>query len=204
MNESALDVARRGHFNVKGSAYVRQRTAAVRELGSEARLYEVVPRELWPFVGPGIVVGGWYDVMPLLAISRRVALALERPFDELVRERGRKAFENDTRGGVLRPLLRMLVRPQDASRLIPLLYRRTFDFGRSEVQLRGSNSTEGKLSGVPLEFARWMIPLSQGYGVAALESVGARRVRYGWAPPVPDGSAHGIELVRVEYRTAWE
>jgi hypothetical protein len=188
-------------FQVKGTLWMGYR-AYVDEyvVGGSARLGESLSPACREFFAQLFVAPGWYDLFPMLEISRAVAMQRGIAASEQARQTGTWHGEQDLKG-IYKTLLKQAT-PQAICRRYPSLYSQLYNFGRVEVVIEG-DSAKSCAYGMPEALADWWMPATDGYLQPILVAAGAPHARTTWRAMVPDGESHGVRLVRVPSVTTW-
>ena len=158
-------------------------------------------RKLQSFLAAHFVVGGWYDIFPLIALQSVAASFARLPYLEIVREVARSQLPRQFRG-VHRYLLK-LTSPEMVMMNLPRLGEKYYDFLRIAVRELGPKKYESTACGVPAGVASAYMISSDVAIRAALDLAGASAVRVHWFPLEPDGQAHGVPLMRTRRETTW-
>ncbi|MDC0740300.1 hypothetical protein [Polyangium mundeleinium] len=170
--------------------------------GRAAVLERVTNAALREFLGRAFVVGGWYDIFPLLAVHRSASLTTAQPFLETIRNVARARVPRQFTG-LYRFLLKM-ASPEMTMRNLPRISGTYYDFVRVDVAEVRPKTFAASASGVPAIAASAYMAATEFGVVHALELAGARRVRHRWLSQVPEGRAHGLDVVRVRREVSWE
>jgi len=127
------------------------------------------------FLRAPIVAGGWYDVMPILPLSRSAAALRNVWHGRLVRENAAWLARRDL-AGVYRFMMRLASTEMVAMRL-PALSMRYFDFGQADATMIGHRILESNRRGIPLELLEWFQWVVEGFTPVALAMTGAHDVK---------------------------
>jgi hypothetical protein len=192
-----------GPFRCKGILYV-DTIAFIDEniRGGRAALIRGMPDgDMRFFLGQSFLVGGWYDLFPLLMLQSAAAVATGEPFLHIVRKVARFQIPRQFRG-LYKYLLKM-ASPDMMMRNLPRVTNAYFDFVRVEVEEVRPRTYRSLGCGVPAEAASAYMASTEISVTTALEIAGAREIRHRWLPTRPGGSAHGIEVVCVHREVSW-
>ncbi|MDI1442967.1 hypothetical protein [Polyangium sp. 6x1] len=170
--------------------------------GRAAVLERVTNAALREFLGRVFVVGGWYDVFPLLAMHGSVSMVAGQPFLEVIRMISRARIPRQFTG-LYRFLLKM-ASPEMTMRNLARISGTYYDFVRVDVAEVRPRTFASSASGVPAVAAPAYMAATEIGVVHALELAGARRVRHRWLSQVPEGRAHGMDVVCVRREVSWE
>jgi hypothetical protein len=152
--------------------------------------------ELGSFFSAPKLAGGWYDVMPIVPLSRAASELLAVPHAQLVRDNAAWLARRDLHG-VYRFLLRLASIESVAMRL-PALSMRYFDFGGADGRMIGPNVMESSRFGIPAALVDWFQWAVEGFTPVALTLAGARQVKVLTAPPPRAGA-----IVTLRFRISW-
>jgi hypothetical protein len=142
-----------------------------------------------------------YDVLPLPAIGARAAALAGVSAEELNRRGARWTAERDLRG-VARLVLKLLS-PSTLALKLPKLAMGYFDFGAAASALDGAKRCRVTQTGIPAVLAEWMLAATEGFSLVGLERTGARAPAFTARPSRPDGQAHGVPTVTLEFELSW-
>lgn len=170
--------------------------------GREALLGRMKDPALRDYLSRSFVVGGWYDLFPLLAFVGSAALATGQPLLETSRALARWTVPRQF-SGIYKFLLKM-ASPEMTVRNLPRLSGSYFDFVRVEIEEVGPKTFTSNGSGVPAVAAPMYMAVSEVAIVYALECAGAKKARHRWLPQIPEGRTHGMDVVRVRRQVTWE
>jgi hypothetical protein len=188
-------------FQVKGTLWMGFR-AYVDEhvVGGSTRLGEHLSPACREFFAQLFVAPGWYDLFPMLEISRAMALQRGLTAFEQARQTGTWHGEQDLKG-IYKTLLKQAT-PQAICRRYPSLYSQLYNFGKVEVTI-DDGGVKSCVAGMPEALADWWMPATEGYLAPILAAAGARQAKTIWRAMIPDGESHGLRLVRVPSETTW-
>jgi hypothetical protein len=189
-------------FHLKGTAYRNTVERHARSApGREAVRAQLPTDALRSFYDQTFLVGGWYDVFPVVAIDAAFARTLGLEFGESLRV-GTRSQANEVLHGVYRPILR-LFSPKTIAWALPRLIATYYDFGQLETNRAVDGAFEGSISGVPAALADWYAVCSGEFVLAALELSGAKSPRIEWVPPKRDGARASHPLVCLRFTLTW-
>ena len=151
------------------------------------------------FVSQPFVTGGWYDVLPIVPMSRAAAQVAGTPHLQYVRENAAWLARRDIHG-VYRALLKLASVELVVSRL-PRASIQYFDFGTAAGKLHGPADYHATQHGVPEPIATWLIACVEGFVPVALKTAGARTVEVERRSIVRVGT--GTATVDITYSIRW-
>ena len=169
--------------------------------GRRALFGYVEDRKLRSFLADPFMVGGWYDIFPLVALQSVAASFARMPYLEIVREVARWQLPRQFRG--IHRFLLKLSTPELVMMNLPRLAEKYYDFVRIAVREVRPKTYESTACGVPAAAASAYMISSDVAIRAALELAGASGVRVHWFPLEPDGEAHGVPMMRTRRQTSW-
>jgi len=170
--------------------------------GRDAVVSRLTNAALREFLGRAFVVGGWYDVFPLLAIHGSMSVVMGQPLLEVVRKISRARIPRQF-SGLYKFLLKM-ASPEMTMRNLPRIGGAYYDFVRVDVAEVRPKTFMSTASGVPAVVAPAYMASTEIAVVHALELAGGRRVKHRWLSQVPEGRAHGMDVVQVRREVSWE
>lgn len=154
------------------------------------------------FLKTRFVVGGWYDVFPLITANRAVAMALGQPYLEWLRKFARWQLERQL-NGVYRFFLKV-GSPEWVVQRLPGLVSKYYEFLQSEVEQVAPRIYLSRVSGVPaIAEAGYKVSTESGI-VLVLELAGAKNVRHRWLSSEPDGEKHKLKIVKLVREIRWD
>jgi hypothetical protein len=157
---------------------------------------------LQEFLSQMFLAAAWFDVFPILGVSRALASMNRIPHMEQVRQMGAWHGEKDM-NGMYKTLLKQ-ASPQAVCRRFTSIYAQLYNFGRAEIVREESNRVEACAYGMPEPIATWWMNASESYLGPILKAAGAKNGKMNWQPLQPDGWHAGIALVRVPSATTWD
>jgi hypothetical protein len=188
-------------FQVKGTLWMGFRGYADEHVvGGAAKLAESLSPVCAEFFMQLFVAPGWYDIFPIVEISRAMAAQRGLTASEQSRQTGCWHGEQDLKG-IYKTLLKQAT-PQAICRRYPSLYSQLYNFGRVEATVE-DDSVKSCVHGMPEAVADWWMPATEGYLQPILVAAGALRAKTTWRALIPDGESHGVRLVRVPSVTTW-
>ncbi|MCC6554304.1 MAG: hypothetical protein IT372_15085 [Polyangiaceae bacterium] len=190
-------------FRCKGVLY--QDTLAYfdeRLRGGRGTLFGIIDdAKLRGFLEQRFVIGGFYDVFPLVALQSAAAQLTRMPYLELVREVAR--WQVPRQLSSLHKFLLKLASPEQVIMSLPRLAERYYDFLRVSVRQVKPRTYETIGCGTPAAVASAYMISSDVAIRAALDLTGATGVRIHLLPLEPDGEAHGIPVTRTRRQVSW-
>lgn len=142
-----------------------------------------------------------YDIEPLMYVMRVLTQWTKMPLDKLVREGAHRAAEADV-VGKYRAQLRSTSVEEMVHRL-PRIFVRYFDPCQSELMRVENTGAEMRISGLPASALGFYVWPNEGFISGALESVGARDIRFSWSTPVFEGELEGVPIQHMLCRMIW-
>jgi hypothetical protein len=191
-------------FRIKGNAllgYLRFCDEFVPG-GREAVWNRLRTPALEAFFAQRFVVGGWYDVLPIVPLVRSMALLLETPLHEVLRRHATAQAELDI--STIYKMMLKLASPGQVVKALPGTAKRYFDFVRSEVQELAPRRWEVTIHGVPAPVLVIYKIATEAFIVRALELAGARGLRHRWLTQYPAGEVQGIPILRLRRELSWD
>jgi hypothetical protein len=170
--------------------------------GRAAVLAGINDPKLRLYLSQPFVAGGWYDVFCVIALHRRGALLLGRPYLDVVRGATRAAFPREVRG--IYKFLLKLGSPEMMMRNMHRVASQFYDFTRTEVSEVRPRTFEHGTGGLPVAVAPSYMATSEAAVLQLLDFAGARGVRHRWLSPEDDGEAHGLKLTKVRREVTWD
>jgi hypothetical protein len=158
--------------------------------------------DLSSFFNQNFLVGGWYDVFPLLALVGSASVALGLPQLEVTRMLARVSVPKQFRG--LYKFLLKMASPEMTMRNLPRVGSSYFDFVRVDVAEVRPRTYTTSGSGIPMLAAPAYMAVTEIALVTALELAGARGVRHRWLPQVAEGKKQGMDVVQIRRELSWE
>lgn len=191
-------------FRCKGVLYVDALEYFDAEIkGGRAALLQRFGRaELLSFFNQNFLVGGWYDVFPVLALIGSASIALGQPQLEVARMVARASVPKQFRG--LYKFLLKMASPEMTMRNLPRVGNAYFDFVRVDVAEVRPRTFTSSASGVPLLAAPAYMAVTEIGVVTALSLAGGRNVRHRWLPQVPEGQKQGMDVIQVRREVGWD
>ena len=191
-------------FHIRGSVYTRylERIHKLVPGGLPTICAEIGNKDVDVFLRETIFLAtSTYDIEPLMHIMRTLARLMQAPLDKFVREGSRNAAERDI-VGTYRAQLRSASAEEMITRL-PRMFGRYFDPVRAESLDVHANGTGMRFFGLPASALGFYVWTNEGFVGGALETVGARDVRFAWSSPVHDGEIEGVALQSLTCRISW-
>lgn len=201
---SGIDLDRGSPFHAKGLVYQGARDYFERQVpgGAAAVARSLAPPLARFFTEQPFVAGGWYDVMPIVAISAAAASVAGLSHATLVRQNAAWLAHRDV-NGVYRALLRV-ARPEAVAARLPRASMQYFNFGSAEGEQVGAGHYESTRTGIPQGLASWMTWCVEGFTPVALGYAGARNVTVEALPAFGDGDVLGHRTTRVTFHIHWD
>lgn len=142
-----------------------------------------------------------YDIEPLMHLMRVLAGLMKMPLDKFIRDGARGAAERDV-VGKYRAQLRSASTDEMAARL-PRIFTRYFEPCRAESVSVQPTSTEVRYEGLPASALGFYLWSSEGFILGALESAGAKDVRFSGPAQVVERDFNGIPVQSLTIRVSW-
>jgi hypothetical protein len=169
--------------------------------GRQAVLARVDNPAVEQFFAQPFLVGGLYDVLPLVPLGQAMALVSGLPYRELLRRHATVQADRDI-STVYRLMLK-LASPQQVVRALPGTARRYFDFVSSVVREVRAGQWEVTIRGVPAPLAQVYKSATEAFIVRALELAGAKGLRHRWLSESISGEQQGIATLELVRELAW-
>jgi hypothetical protein len=190
-------------FHVKGTIWLGTRDYYEKRIaGGAAAVAAKLDRSHAEFLMQMFMPLGWYDLLPVVGISRAAAALMGVGHMEWVRTQALASAERDLTG-TYRALLRSTA-PEAVCKRFPNIYTQLYDFGECRIVGSGAHLVESCVSGMPAPAAEWWMRATEAYMSVILSASGAKSPRMLWQPLEPDGALCGVPLVRVPCRTVWK
>ncbi|UJR80990.1 hypothetical protein [Sandaracinus amylolyticus] len=190
-------------FHIKGVAYRGHVEYCDRIVpgGHSAVLAALGRPDVTKFFSQPFLASTRYDVFPLAMVGIGAARVMGTGFSEFVRERTRWQANEDVKG-VYRWLLGFTTPEMIGGRLQRLISQ-YFDFGDVIVE----ESTKGYIRtlrrGLPRPLTEWYASVSEPYVEVLLGMAGGKNVRCTSLVPIPEGRAHGVDIVSLPFEARW-
>jgi hypothetical protein len=191
-------------YCVKGGIYLGTVKFFTREvLGGMQALYDQIedPR-LLAFIQQPFLASGWYDVLPVAALIRAEARAMNLTVPIYLRQRTAFQAKEDI-NGVYRFLLR-LFSPEKVGLRLPRMLTQIFNHGTVEARLVEDGWIEATLHGYPKILWEWYSTAFEVYSETALRLAGAKKAAALVREPEDDRIEAGVALMRVRFDLRWE
>lgn len=166
---------------------------------------ERVNRELSPplqgFFSQMFLATAWFDLFPMLGVTRAIAAVRRQPHMEQARQLALWHGEHD-----LKHLYKAILKqstPLAVCKRFPIIFSQLYNFGRIELVHEDERSVAACAHGLPEALAGWWMQATEGYLQPILQAAGGRNVKLTWQPTQPDGERAGVALVRVPSVTSW-
>jgi hypothetical protein len=192
-----------GPFHAKGTIYMGllASTDARCPGGTTAVIDALEDDRLRAFFGQHFLAASWYDLLPLLPFSQTAARVAGVAYGPYAKEGARFQAARDIHG-VHRFFLK-LASPRMVADRLPRLMMQYFDFGRAEGTSTGDKSHTVTGRRIPEPLCGWLSTVIEGFVPAAMQHAGARSIVARTDTPQPDGTAHGVALVRTQLHLTW-
>jgi hypothetical protein len=153
------------------------------------------------FLSQSFVAGGWYDVFPIVPLSRAAARLAGLTHRRLLRDNAAWMARRDLHG-VYKAVLQLASVEMVAMRL-PRLSLRYFDFGSSSGAMVGRKQMTSQRTGIPASLGEWFMHCTEGFVPVALALAGARGVVVKCASTPGAVRRAGHELVDITVDLSW-
>ncbi len=190
-------------FRAKGVLYLGMFEYLDKHLpgGRKAALAGMEGEAVARFFAQPFLASGWYDSFPGVPLQHAAARIANQPVADFVRQVARWQAERDTHG-VYRFLLKLASAEMVVDR-VPLLATRYFDYVKVDQQRVGPKEYTAVITGVPAPLAALYMGITEPFLEVAIETAGARDIRFRWSAPEPDGARAGVGLVRLRRHLCW-
>jgi hypothetical protein len=191
-------------FRAKGVLYLGSFEYFDRHLpgGRQAVLDAIRDPELSRFFAQPFLAGSWYDSFPGLPLQHASAKLAGQPVGDFVKRLARWQAERDLHG-VYKVLLKLSSAEMIVDR-VPLLATRYFDYVSIEQDKVGTREYVAVVTGIPAALATLYLSVTEPFLSVAMETAGAKNVRFRWEPPEPHGTRAGVPLVRLRRNLRWD
>ena len=189
-------------FCVKGTmwlgirAYVEERVPG----GLEQVNAELSP-PLQAFFSQMFLATGWFDLFPMLGVTRAISIVRRQPHMEQARQLAVWHGEHDLKH-IYKAILKQST-PLAVCKRFPIIFSQLYNFGRIELVREEEGAVAACAHGMPEQLAAWWMQATEGYLQPILQASGGRNVKLTWQPTQPDGERAGVPLVRVPSVTSW-
>jgi hypothetical protein len=153
------------------------------------------------FLSQSFVAGGWYDVLPIVPLSRAAARLGGLTHRRIIRDNAAWMARRDLHG-VYKVVLQLASVEMVAMRL-PRLSLRYFDFGSSTGAMVGPKQMTSQRIGIPAPLGEWFMHCTEGFVPVALALAGANDVLVKCTSAPGDVRRAGHELVDITVRLSW-
>jgi hypothetical protein len=190
-------------FHVKGTIWLGTREYYEKRVpGGAAAVAAKLDRTHADFLMQMFMPLGWYDLLPMVEISRAAAAIIGMSHLEYVRMQALASAERDMTG-TYRALLKSSS-PEAVCRRFPNIYTQLYDFGECKISSSDARSVESCVYGMPEPAAEWWMKATEAYMSVILSAAGAKNPKLVWLPREADGALCGVPLVRLPCRTTWK
>jgi hypothetical protein len=148
------------------------------------------------------VAAGWYDILPIVEISRVIGSVMGLDQLEYVRRSAMWHAELDMKG--VYKAFGKLPSPEAVCQRFASMHAQFYDFGKVEILETGKNEVKSRLTGMPAILAPWWQTAAEWYIYVILKAAGAKNGRLVFQPSQPVGFQAGVELVSVPSTTNWD
>ncbi|HEY6557460.1 MAG TPA: hypothetical protein VI072_09305 [Polyangiaceae bacterium] len=190
-------------FHVKGTIWLGTLESYEKRIpGGAAAVAAKLDRAHAEFLMQMFMPHGWYDLLPMVEISRTAAAIIGMSHLEYVRTQAVASAERDITG-TYRALLKSTA-PEAVCRRFPNIYTQLYDFGECRILNSHERVVESCVYGMPEPAAEWWMKATEAYMSVVLNASGARNPKLFWQALEADGALCGVPLVRVPCRTIWK
>jgi len=190
-------------FHCKGVAY-RNLLAYVDDTidGKRDQFIRALPdADLRAFIAQPLLVGSWYDALPMVTLCHEAGRQLRLPPLRFAREMSRASVQRDMRG--IYKVLLHFSSPEGVLQRMSRTTQQYFDFVKREITQQGATQYRLTDTGVPAWAAPYYMSIGEGFIDQLLPMTGAREVRQHWDRPEPAGETHGVPVVAVTRYILW-
>lgn len=154
------------------------------------------------FFSQMFVAAGWYDILPIVEISKVIGSVMGLEQLEYVRRSATYHAELDMKG--VYKAFGKFPSPEAVCRRFVSMHAQFYDFGKVEILEIGNNEVKSRLTGMPAILAPWWQTAAEWYIFMILKAAGAKNGRIVFQPSQPGGFHAGLELVCVPSITVWD
>jgi hypothetical protein len=169
-------------------------------IASAARSNPTLPG-LEQFMSQTFIAGAWYDVLPILPLSRAASLLAGITYPRFLRDNAAWLARRDLQG-VYKVVLQLATVEMVAMRL-PRLSMRYFDFGNSHGSMLRPKQMVSVQTGIPSSLGDWFMRCTEGFVPVALTLAGGKDVRVRCGTALSPTRRAGQELVDVTVDLSW-
>lgn len=142
-----------------------------------------------------------YDIEPLMYVMQVMAQLARTPLDKFIHNASSMAAEEDV-VGKYRAQLRSSSTEEMAARL-PRIFIRYFDPCQAECLSVQPSATEMRFSGLPASALGFYLWSNEGFVAGALESAGAKDIKFVWGNPSFTGEIDGVPVQTITCKITW-
>ena len=169
--------------------------------GGLERINSELTPPLQTFFSQMFLASAWFDLFPIIAVTRALATARRQPHMAQARQLAVWHGEHDLKH-VYKTMLKQSS-PQAVCKRFTGLYSQLYNFGHVEIVRDEPNAVAACCHGMPEPLAAWWMQATEGYLQPILQASGGRNPKVSWKPVEPDGERAGMPLVRVPSVTSW-
>jgi hypothetical protein len=170
--------------------------------GVDAVRQELGDPALREFFSQMFVAAGWYDILPIIEISKVIGTVMGLGQAEYVRRSATWHAELDMKG--VYKAFQKWPSPEAVCLRFTSMHAQFYDFGKVEILEVGKNQVRAQLSGMPRILTPWWQTAAEWYIYVILKAAGAKNGRLMFQPLQPNGVHAGVELVTAPSITVWE
>jgi hypothetical protein len=191
-------------FRAKGTVWLGIRLFVENHVEGGAQVVgqELGDPALREFFSQMFVAAGWYDILPIIEISKVIGSVMGLDQLEYVRRSATWHADLDMKG-VYKSFGR-LPSPEAVCLRFASMHAQFYDFGKVEILQVGKNQVRSQLSGMPGILAPWWQTAAEWYIYVILKAAGAKNGRLTFQPLQPNGVHAGVDLVTAPSITVWE
>lgn len=193
-----------GPFRARGLAYVSSlKYVDTRLPGGRPAFLATLGADdpFTPFFDQLFLVGGEYDVSPLLRLFDVCAQIEGVYVGRFIEARAYRSAESDAQG-VWRSMLKGPT-PEAMAERTHLAFNRYFPPCQAATITARPGRFEGELRGIPASMSGLYTSCTSGFISGAVALTGATDMRSEWERPRPDGMLQGVPLERVRFAVVW-
>lgn len=191
-------------FHAKGTVWLGIRKFVEAHVlgGVDSVNRELTDPHMREFFSQIFVAAGWYDILPIVTISKVIGSVMGLEQMEYVRRSAMWHAELDMK--TVYKHLASFPTPEALCKRFASIHAQLYNFGKVDILEIDTNRVESVLTGMPAILAPWWQTAAEWYLYVLLDASGARNGRIMFQPGQRNGYQAGMELVTVPAVTVWD